>query len=172
MSIDLQKLNELIDLVPKQESDKMEYIKNAIIKQNAILQNDVNENQVGGRISHNLAETIIARNYCAPTRAVFFSISKIIQSISNADNASFEDVVSNGGLAVIFGRYSEIYDPEFGDLGVDPNEYINNYAGRNTVVLKYVDNVNDRNANLLVDAQGVIIDNLGKTCPNWCNNLI
>jgi len=172
MSNDLQKFNELLTLVPVQVADKIEYIKSAINFQKAIQLNNINENQVGKRISTKLSEVIINGNDCSPTRAVFFSISKLIESISNADNANFEDVINNGGIAIIFGRYSNTHDPEYDALGIDQNEYLNNYAGRNTVVLKYVDNVNDINANLLSDAQGVIIDNIGKPCPNWCPTVI
>jgi hypothetical protein len=159
-------LTSLFQMIPNNVEDKFAYLQKSL----NILNTSDQVNVVGKRISPALSNAIISNRdvNCNPTKAVFFSIAKIMESISKISNSD----LPNAGLAVIFGKYPENYSADFETAGIELNIFNLEYKSKNTVVLKYINDINNiNNSNFIKDVfNNELIDNLGKLCPNNCPN--
>ena len=175
-------LKTLTDLVP-QDSSQVEYIKNAILTYNAIQTSITSTERVGRTITRSASNQItdIGNDFCKDTtRAVFFSMSNIFESLLKIDLNEW----STSGIAVVYGKYpNPISGPLLSEFTA-ANIETSSYNGRSTVVLKYVKNMNStlsgttfhssENPNstdgkrFSEDSNNQLITNLGMPCPRNC----
>jgi hypothetical protein len=166
-----QQLLSLTNLVPRDSLEQIAYIQQAIITYNEI-QGAINtENMIGKRISPAISDEITSAHSkeCGPTKAVFFSFSKILASISQISPAPD---YSKAGIAIHFGKYPAVMSPALAAELTSAGMNVTTSANMNTVVLKYVSDVTASNGNqatYLKDATGaLIIDDMGRHCPAYC----
>lgn len=160
-------------LVPegKDSVEQIAYIAEAIQFYNKYQALKTTSARVGHPISQELSDLITAprqTNCLDSTKAVFFSLANILESIELIPDT----VPQNPGIAVVFGKYPDVIEGTFKTeleiAGLDPNKY----AGRSTVVIKYVKNLTPGlDSTTYYGKNGSndqIITNIGMACPKSC----
>jgi hypothetical protein len=137
-----EKLNQILSLVPKDEKNKTDYVKNSILAYN-----DVNKalnvplDSLQGRSINPKFASLLHNTYLQKrhdpnddVRGITFSYAKILRSLKAANIIDLD----KAQMSVIFGRYPTEIDPSvLQENNISQNRYETELRGRLTCILSY-----------------------------------